>query len=170
MDEEDLPYIRFFLDRRRSVYEIETVELSHPSFSKTYYLLHRHRRPMTLTLENGQAVTFEYVPMRLTPLGASGDLDYGVQVVLGDLGEIIPDEVDRIQAAGTMRIRPVAKFRSWRSDDLTKPMILPVKLEVGDLSRNREGATFNAMAPRLNLVRTGEIYKVERFPMLTGFL
>lgn len=161
---------QFLLNRRGGVGRYETLQLAHPSFSKTYYLLHVWRKAPPLTLENGQVVTFEYCPMRFTPKGASGDLDYGVQVTLGDLGQIIPEEIDRAKAAGTLHIRPKATFRSWRTDDLSKPLNVITSLEASEISRNEQGASFSAIAPRLNLVRTGETYNVDRFPMLRGFL
>ena len=170
MLEADAEVWQFLLNRRGSVGVYETLSLSHPNFSRTFHLLHRWRKAPPLTLEDGQTTDFMFVPMRLVPMGASGDLDYGVQVTLGDLGQIIPDEIDRVKALGGMATRPQVVFRTWRTDDTLAPLSVIGSLEAVEISRNEQGASFQAVAPRLNLVRTGETYNVERFDMLRGFL
>lgn len=169
MLEADAEVYQFLLNRKGSVGRYETISLSHPSFSKTYHLLHRWRKAPPLTFEDGAVVEFEYCPMRIVPMGASGDLDYGVRVTLANRDELA-DEIDRIQASGQMLIRPMVVLRTWRTDDTSKPMSVISTLTVGEISRNEQGATFTATAPRVNLTRTGETYNVERFPMLRGFL
>lgn len=90
-------------------------------------------------------------PARFGP----GDLDYGVSITLGDVGSILPDELDRVLASNDSRVRPVVEYRAWRSDRLWAPMDGPVRLQVDQISRAQEGSTFDAVAPYLNLTRTG---------------
>lgn len=161
--------VSFFLNARKSVTQYETLELSHPSFSRDFYLV-RARANLTATLETGEVVVFERIPMRIRRLASRADLDYGIGVDLGDLGELIPDEIDRARAAGTLGIKPTVISRVYRSDDLTSPMFGPIRLEAKDISMTRVGASFEAGAPSLNLTRTGERQTTDRFVMLRGLI
>jgi hypothetical protein len=163
-------YAAYFLSSKSSVVYLETLEISHPSFSQTYWIVRNAIGGITATLETAVAQAFVYYPLRIRPVGASDDLDQVLRVDLGDLGEIIPKEIDAITAAGTMGIKPTVKYRAWRSDDLTEPLVGPLVLEIADLSSNREGSSFEASAPKFNINRTGELYRLERFPMLRGLL
>lgn len=163
----------FFFCSSRSTSLIEGLEISHPSFSQTRYLVRNPNpwmRVQPLGHGGGIVQEYEYLPLRLRPMESRGDLDYGIGVDLGDLGEIIPEELQRVRNAGTQHIRPTVVYRAWRSDRLNEPMMGPIRLQVDQITRTREGATFDAIAPYLNLTRTGEIYTFERFPMLRGFL
>ena len=122
----------FFFNSARSVSRIEGLEISHPSFSRTYYLV-RNPNPwmskQALGHGAGAVVEYEYCPLRIRPMASRGDLDFGVSVDLGDLGEILPAELDRIVEASTTNIRPVVIYRAWRSDRLNEPMTGPIRLQ-----------------------------------------
>lgn len=161
----------FFFSTARSVSRIEGLEISHPDFSRTFYLV-RNPNPwmpeQPLGHGGGVVRTYQYCPLRLRPMASRGDLDFGVSVDLGDLGEIIPAEIDRIVAASSTGTRPQVIYRAWRSDQLSAPMTGPIKLQVDQITRAREGSTFDAVAPYLNLSKTGSLYTVERFEMLAA--
>lgn len=163
-------YSEFFLNSKSSVVKLETIEITHPNFTKPYYLVRNCVAGLTAKLETGETVTFEYYPMRVTANGAKDDLDTGIRVDLGDLGEVLPEELDAIASASGFAVKPVVKYREYRSDDLDNVLNGPVVLEVRTFSFNREGSSFEAKAPSLNINRTGEIYSFDRFPMLRGFL
>lgn len=163
----------FFFNSTRSTSRIEALEMSHPAFSQTYYLVRNPNpwmRTQVLRHEDGTPVSYQFCPLRLRPLASRADLDFGVSVDLGDLGEIVPAEIDRIVASDFSRVRPVVKYRAWRSDRLDVPMNGPITLQVTQITRAQTGSTFDAVAPLLNLTKTGEIYSVERFPMLAAML
>lgn len=162
-------YVGYFLATKSSVVYLETLEISHPSFSKTYRIVRNAIGGLTATLETSAVVTFDYYPLRMKPVGISDDLDQTLQVDLGDLGQIVPMEIDNASAAGTMGTKPKVVYRAYRSDDLSAPISGPLNLEMQDISLAKEGASFEAKAPSLNVNRTGELYKVDRFPMLRGF-
>lgn len=166
----DPDYVSFFFDSPSSVPPLDTLEISHPAFSRVYRLVRNAPFGLDAKLEDGTDVHFEYCPLRIRDSGERSTLDYGLSVDLGDLGEIIPDELERARAADQMRIRPTVKYRVYRGDKLDKPMLGPIRLEAPQISRTREGASFDAVAPSLNLNRTGEFYTVDRFPMLLAFL
>lgn len=163
-------YVAYFLGSKSSVVYVETLEIAHPNFSRTYWVVRNANGGITATLETGAAQAFEYYPLRIRPIGASDDLEQVLTVDLGDLGEIIPKELDAIEAAGKMGTKPVVRYRAWRSDDLSAPLVGPYRLEIAELSSNQEGSSFQAKAPSLNVNRTGELYRVDRFPSLRGFL
>ncbi len=162
-------YAQFFLNSRSSVVQLETLEISHPNFTKIYRVVRNAVKGVTVTLEN-ETVVFDYYPLRIQNNGSKDDLDQSFTITLGDLGEVLPVELDSVTSAQGYGVKPIVKYRTYRSDDLTRPLFGPVLLEVESFAFNREGSTFTAKAPSLNVNKTGELYKLERFPMLRGFL
>jgi hypothetical protein len=164
-------YSQFFLDSASSVVDIETLEISHPSFSKTYYIVRNAINGVTVTLEDGvTSQAFDYYPLSIKQTGASDDLDQKMQIQLGDLGDVVPAEIDACVADATLLTKPTLIYRGYRSDDLTAPMEGPFIYEITSIAQKSDAAAFNAQAPSLNTSRTGEAYSMDRFPMLAGFL
>ena len=163
-------YTEFFLNAGSNVVELELLEISHPNFSQTYRIVRNAVAGVTVTLEDSSSATFEYYPLQITPMGSGDDLDQALKIQLGDLGTLLPQELDAVSAAGGFGTKPVLKYRTYRSDDLTAPLYGPITLEISNLTFKREGAAFEAHAPRLNSTATGEIYSTTRFPMLRGFI
>lgn len=165
-----MSYAEFFLNSRSSVVQLELMEISHPNFTKVYRIVRNAVKGTTVTLETGASASFDYYPMRIENNGSRDDLDQSFTITLGDLGEVLPKELDSVASAHAFDVKPVVTYRTYRSDDLTRPLFGPVLLEVESFAFNREGSTFTAKAPSLNINKTGELYKLERFPMLRGFL
>jgi hypothetical protein len=164
-------YANFFLNSPSSVVQLETLQISHPSFSQTYWIVRNAMEGMKAYLEDTTTLqTFTYYPLGISRAGASDDLDQVLTITLGDLGQMIPQEIDRCVAAGTMGTRPVLVYRGYRSDNVNKPIDGPYTYEITTLGLAKTGATIKAGAPRLNLNLTGETYRMDRFPMLRGFL
>ena len=163
-------YAEFFLKSKSTVVQLETLEISHPNFTKTYRIVRNAVEGVTLTLENGQVVSFDYYPLQIENAGVRDDLDQSIKINLGDLGEVLPKELDEISSNNGFGTKPTVIYRTFRSDDLSRPLFGPVTLEVSTFAFNREGSTFEAKAPSLNINKTGEAYKLDRFPMLRGFL
>lgn len=160
----------FFLGSNRSVVQLETLEITHPSFSKAYRVVRNARKGITAKIESGSSVSFDYLPMKVTNSGARDDLDNGIQVSIGDLGQTIPKELDRVFNDNAFAVLPICTYRSYRSDDLTHILIGPYKFEIKAIAQDQQGATFEAKAPGLNQSKTGELYRIDRFAMLRGFL
>lgn len=164
-------YSEFFLKSKASVVQLELVEISHPFFTQVYRRVRNSLQAVTVTLEDGVTeATFSYYPLKITSMGARTDLESGFRIDLGDLGEILPKELDAVAANDAFEVKPTLVYRTYRSDDLSEPLFGPVSLECSNFSFNSEGASFEAKAPSLNNNRTGESYLFERFPMLRGFL
>jgi hypothetical protein len=162
--------VAYYLNSTSDVKEFELLQISHPSFTQTFYIVRNKRSGLTVTLENAASQFFTYYPLQIKGQGAKDDLDYALQISLGDLGELLPTQFDAVAAANTFNIKPTVIYRTYRSDDLTAPMFGPLTLEVDSFAFKREGATFVAKAPSVNINKTGEFYTFERFPMLRGFL
>ena len=163
-------YYTFFLNSSADVVKLVTIELSHPNFSQTYYLTQNAIDGFTATLETAAVVVFQFCPMKISQNESLDNLDFGIQIELGDVGEILPIEFDNVLDADGFAIKPTLKYREYRRDDLTSPMIGPQTLQVDSFSFSVTGAKFEAKAPSLNISRTGEFYTIARFPMLRSFL
>ena len=163
-------YAAFFLNSPSNTVHLDTIEISHPAFSKVYYIVRNAMNGITATLETGVQQVFTYYPLGIAPTGADDDLDQSLKVTMGDLGEIIPQELDRAAAAGMMNTKPTLISRVYRSDDLSAPIDGPYTFEVSSIASQKAGSSLLAGAPRLNLNQTGESYRLDRFPMLRGFL
>jgi hypothetical protein len=163
-------YSEFFLNSDSKVVQLELLEISHTSFSQVYRVVRNKSDGVTVTLEDSTEQDFEYYPLKIT-IGKSGDdLDQELQIDFGDLGEVLPQELDRVQADDNFQEKPVLIYRTYRSDDLTQPLSGPIRYEIPNIPFKRQGASFTARAPRLNQSATGEIYTFDRFPSLKGFL
>lgn len=163
-------YAEFFLNSKSSVVQLETIEISHPNFTQTYRVVRNAVEGITATLEDSQVVDFVYYPLNIESSGVKDDLDQILKITLGDLGEILPTELDQVASNSGFGTKPIIKYRIYRSDDLTRPLFGPITLEVSSFGFTAEGVTFEAGAPSININKTGEIYTLERFPMLRGFL
>jgi hypothetical protein len=169
-------YTDFFLSARADAIQLELLEVTHPSFLKRYRIVRNARDGVTVSIPADGALPaeggaqFTYYPCRVRQLSASDDLDAKIRVDLGDLGEVLPVELDAVEEAGGFAIKPQVRFLVYRSDDLTAPIFGPIHLEVSAISHGEEGASFDAAAPSLNVNRTGQLYRLETFPMLRGTL
>lgn len=147
---------------------LETLQLSHPSWSQTYRIIRNDCLGRTLTTESG-TFPFVYYPVEIKFSPDKTDLDKTLSFVVGDLGEIIPSEVLRMQEADTMTTKPVLTYRGYSSE--SNSMVYgPVTFDVKGLSVISEGARIDAGAPSVNSSRTGRKATVETIATLKGFL
>jgi hypothetical protein len=164
-------YTSYYLNSPSSVVKLETIEIAHPSFTATKWIVRNAVNGITATLEDGTtSIDFVYYPLKIDTAGVRDDLDQKITVQLGDLGDLLAAELDRITNANTFGTKPVLRYRTYRSDDLAHVLFGPVQLEIVSLAATFEGYAFDAQAPSLNANRTGEVYSMDRFPMLRGFL
>lgn len=163
---------QFFFSSKPSVVYLECVELYHPNFAvsgQTFRLVRNSASDLSLTHEGPAGpFTYTFAPMTIKPLSASSDLDQDIEITLGDVGDFIATELQNVMNSNGMLTRPTAKYRVYRSDDFSAPLFGPINLRIDGLSMNREGASFKAKSASYNIVRTGEIYRTDRFPMLAS--
>lgn len=156
----------FFFNSRPSVVYLELLEIKHPNFGADYRLVRNAVNGVFVTHEDSLSWTYDFMPMQIKPLGASTDLDQVIEITLGDVGQVISKEIKNVMTANGMLTKPTAAYRVYRSDDLDAPLFGPVRLRIDGVSLTKEGAKFQAKAASYNIVRTGEIYRTDRFPML----
>lgn len=163
-------YSEFFLNSKSSVVQLDCVEISHSSFTQTYRVVRNATLGITVKHEDGSDYEYEYYPFDISAEGVRDDLDQIIKIAFGDLGEIIPNEIDAVKAANNTKELPKVVYRTYRSDDLDNVLYGPVVLEVKDFPFTHNGCSFAARAPSLNIKRTGEAYTLPRFPALRGLL
>lgn len=160
----------FFLASKASDVLIETYEISHPFFSKTYRFVVNSVQGISATDENSVVQDYEYMPLRASRLTASEGLDSAIEISVGDNGDVIAFEIDEVRDSNAMHIKPSVVYRGYSSRDYTQILEGPHRLEITDTARADEGAAFEAAPVTLDTHRTGELYTFERFPMLLGFI
>jgi hypothetical protein len=163
-------YEEFFLNSKARTVLLETVEISHPSFTQVYRIVRNARQGITAKIETDVFVDFQYYPMRIETTGSNGTLDQSFKFTVGDLGEIIQTELDAIEADDTHHIKPLCIYRAYRSDQLDQAVYGPIVLEISSIPVNRDGFAFEAKPYQANANATGEIYSLNRFSGLRGFL
>jgi hypothetical protein len=157
----------FVLAGPRGAAYLDTVVLSHPSWSQEYRVVRNAVSGITATLETAAVVEFSYYPLVVKPPGARQGLQLELAVELGDLGEVLPAELDRMRAAGTMYVRPALVYRAFRSDDLAGgPIVGPWSFEVYQISASLSGSTLSARTRASSPARTGRLYQSRLFPTL----
>lgn len=159
----------YFLNRKADVGRHECLSISHPAFSKVYNVVRNPPAPYSSGL-TAEGTHYEYYPLDIKSIGFRPNLDSGFRINLGDLGEIVPTELDLVAEDDTFSIKPTVIWRMYRSDDLAQPIQGPLTLEASQLSFKAEGCSFEAKAPSVNNNRTGELYNTTRFPMLAGVM
>lgn len=163
-------YSEFFLNSRSNIVQLECLEISHPNFTQTYRLVRNATNGISVTYEDGITYAHSYYPLSIVSIGSRGDLDQGFKISFGDLGEVLPKEIDSVSSANRFDVKPVVKYRTFRSDRLNTVLYGPLVLEIKSFAFTRDGSTFEARAPTLNNNVTGELYKLDRFTGLRGFL
>lgn len=163
-------YTAYFLNGNQSVVRLDTLEISHQNMSQTYRMVRNNRDGIQATIEDGSTQTFQWYPFRLKDSAIKNSLDYELQIILGDLGEIMPMEIERIRAANNMVTPPTVIYRAYASDDLTEIMVGPLTLQMQNPSTERRGTSFSAKPLNANDTSTGLLYTFSRFPMLRGTL
>lgn len=165
-------YADYFLNTAATIARLQLLEISHSSFSTVFRVVRNMSDGVTVTHESppGGSFFYQYLPLEVSTLGISNDLDQAIRVSFGDLGQILPIELDQVVFENTTEEKPVVVYREYRSDDLTAPLFGPASLEIDTITSDENGSSFEAKAIEVNLNRTGELYEISRFPMLRGLL
>lgn len=147
---------------------VESIEVTHPNWSEALRYVVNSSEPLILTHEDGQV--FEYKPTVLTVERGSDqeNLDQSIKVSVGDLGQQIPDLIDRVYL-DDVPILPVLNYRAYLTGIYSEPSFVDKGLLIENVSRSYKGSTFEANAPNLNDSGTGELYVASTDPSLKGF-
>lgn len=147
--------------------DFETVEITHSLFSKRYLLV-VGTTDLTATLETGEVVTFEGVPMEVKDAANDNDMDQQASFTLPDIGNILDDEMSRLPLSDEES--PAFTFRAFISTDLSYPARGPVTYDLQSLSQSKGIFTADVGVPRLNERQTGILMTPQDIPLLRGIL
>lgn len=157
----------FLASAPQRIWPVQTLEISHSAMSKPYHLW---REPYAGQTEaNGAMVDMQPCNIEIKLAGSEGHLDqkFDIRIGLTDIEDEFRDELDRIPVDTAEKIRVV--YREFLSDDLTDSQATAV-LQAESISYAIGAAHISAVSPRLNMVRTGELYTPKEIPMLRGFI
>lgn len=160
----------YFLNSSSATVRLETLEISHPAFSKVYYVVKNAQDGITATIEGGAQKTFEYYPFEITKNNESGDMDQTYTVNFGDLGSVLPYELDRVDALGLIDSKVNVIYRQHVSDDLTQQLGNAISLKSRQFNFSQDGCQFILEARNIKDGKIGDIYTLNRFPTLRAFL
>ncbi|AOA58238.1 DUF1833 family protein [Acinetobacter larvae] len=154
-------YTSFYLNAPGTVAEVNCIEIKHPTFS--FFLQSYDEDTFAVTHENGQRQFYVYLPMQIDRSNVNNDLEQVVKMTINDFDDRLIEAYNNIQDKRPVEFRQ----RIYRDNNLDSPMIVLQTLHVTSMSKDSKGnVTFEAKAPELNSVRTGDTYTFERFPML----
>lgn len=165
-----MPDYDYFLRGNPNDVLLQCIEVSHPSFTKTYRYVKNAADGVTVKHEDGTSREYLYSPLTIQKSKTSDDLDQSINIGVGDLGEDFPKEIDRLRNGSYQTVKPILNYREYLTSDLTKPMLYILNLEVTDYQPKTDGAVFTCKAKQLNLSKSGETYTLDKFPSLRGFL
>lgn len=159
----------FFFATSPAIAQLQLLEIAHPAFSATYHFTRSILAGVVVTHEGGVGpFVYTYMPMSIKPVGSGNDMDQQIEVSIGDVGTVLPAELDSVANANKMTIKPTITYREYKSDDLTLPLYGPFVFQIDRISFNRSGATTTAKAAAFNKGRVGLYYTLSLFPMLKG--
>ncbi len=103
----DNEYAKFFLNRKVDIYQLECIGLSPPSFLNTYRVVRNDDRGVYVqhSVGSGQ-IFYEYLPVSIQRSGMLGDLDQTLTVSVSGLGDILPDEFERVLEGQFADVKP----------------------------------------------------------------
>lgn len=165
----------FHLDSTASVVLLETLEISHSLWPNPIRLVTNHPDGVSVTLENGQPATFEFIPVMIQRGNTSDDLDQSLKITVGDLGEVVPPLINLIEDASSDE-KPQVIYRSFAFDAasmvLTKPSPIELirGLYVAQMNQDHQATTFEAATSGKNSVKTGRTYNFKDYPDLRGLI
>lgn len=163
-------YYDFFLNSSQEVLPLECLEISHPSFDTFYYCGQISR---VTGFVHGDLTQHKYTPkvLLIDRGNVAADLDQSIGVTIGDVDSDFIQKFADIKESAFPDVRPKVTKRLYRDDMLTSPIIEQPPLEIKNITKDASGnATFQALAPELNSAKTGEVYTLERFPLLKGII
>ena len=82
----------FYLVGNPQSVRLQLIEITHPAFSQVYRFVRNHALGVTV-IQDGAQVFYQYMPIQLQKSKASSDLDQSINITIGDVSEIIPDEI-----------------------------------------------------------------------------
>lgn len=144
---------------------VETIELSHPLFSQTWYLTN-DLQAWTFQIEGGYLRTFIVCPFRVVKPALDGKGQQDMPLVIDNVGRETMEEIERAAADPTSPI--AVTFRAYldiaNSEPQTDP---PLRLTLQDIEVTL--STITSTATRVDVLNKPfptVLYRADRFPGL----
>lgn len=154
-------YTSFFLNNHGGAVVLECLEITHSTFIKPTRFVKNDTNGVI-----AEGLHYEYQPMSIKRNNVSNDLEQTLSITIADMDDSF---FKKILVATETNERPGVVFKLFSDQDLTTPLMTLQKLEIASLSKDSTGlATFEAQAPELNSVKTGQIYTLDDYPLLRG--
>ena len=160
--------LEYWLVGRHDDVRLECVEITHPSFSKSYLFVRNHIDGVRVRHENGTYYNYEYLPLTVKPSSSTDSLEQSFTIGIGDVGDVMPYEIDRLRNGKHATTRPTVNYR-YLTSDLTAPVMFVLGLEITDNAPQKQGAVFTCKAKEVNKTSTGVKYTLADYPTLRGF-
>lgn len=148
---------------------VECIDIIHPSFTKHYRFARNATKGVRIKTEDGYWRDYKYLPMSIKPGTSADDLQQSFTIGIGDVGEIMPRELDRLRKGSYPQVRPTVNYRVYLTSDLSEPSLSVRGLEVTDNQQKKEGAVFACKARELNKNSTGITFNYSDFAALRYF-
>ncbi len=108
----------FFFAAHPAVVQLQTIEITHPNFTTPFRFVRNDPNGIRAFVEGDLGpFVFQYLPMEIKTLGTSSSLDQAMEITLGDLGTIIPTQLQIISDENGFQTKPVIVYREYRSDE-----------------------------------------------------
>lgn len=147
----------------------ECIELSHPAIT-THRFVRNHDKGLTVTHENGVVADYQYAPIKVDRGQSNEKLSQTITVTIGDLGMIIPTEVDKILDSEFELEHPTLTYRSFLSSNLNEPYETSRGLKVTENTPQKFGAVLKAKTRSLNDRKSFRKFSLDKWRALRGFL
>ena len=161
--------MEYWLRGRHNDVRLECIEITHPSFTKHYRFVRNHADGVRVKHENGLWYDYEFLPLTIKPAKSADNLQQIFTIGIGDVGDIMPREIDRLRRGTHSTVRPTLNYRVFLTSDLTEPMTSVRGLEITDNQPQKRGAVFSCQAKELNKTSTGILFTIDLFKSLRGF-
>lgn len=106
----------YFFKAPPAAVRLQLLEISHPNIDTFRVVRNNIKGPINVKHEDDEVVEYEHYPLRIEEIGSDNSLDQEIRITLGDLGQILPTQLDLISEANNMNTKPVLKYREYLSN------------------------------------------------------
>jgi hypothetical protein len=108
----------FFFAAHPAVVQLQTIEITHPNFTAPLRFVRNSPGGIRVLHEDGDGpFVYSYLPMNIRTLGTTSSLDQTLEVTLGDVGELLPIQLQILSDGNGFQTKPVLIYREYRSDE-----------------------------------------------------
>lgn len=147
---------------------IEAIEVMHSKWDSPIRYINNSNMPIMLTHEDGSSHPYSYAGITISRSTDSDTLEQELNFMFGDLGEIVPQLVDRFIKDEEIEL-PIVNYRAYWIGQYDKPVFIAKGLELDKITRDWQGANCQSKAPSLNDLGNGDIYNATDDPAMAGF-